>query len=341
MSTSSSEVLSDEASFCDIVASNNSNTKTNNSINNNNNNINNTAISSKPKKPDISKYFSSFNENIHTDETRPNSATTSVTMGNNSSLVPKQTPTSLKNHRNNEEKSNLLKKPFINAMDSFFAKARVASSTVTGPPTLPLEEHPLLGVKTNTVSASTTSRSDKPPTTSVTSSALPSRSSTSNNAKKDNKTNCNQRSTIDRLLSNQRNNNNLFQRRHDEDRALASSSSSSSSSIDDLMSCERCGKRLLVWDLPDHMDFHFAKDLQDSLKENFFTMCGNSSSSSSSTSNNIRKDSSLSCTKKRLQAESPLKKPSKKIKNSDEINDSSNQRLLKYFSPIIKKHNEP
>ncbi|XP_053568796.1 DNA polymerase eta [Bombina bombina] len=33
---------------------------------------------------------------------------------------------------------------------------------------------------------------------------------------------------------------------------------------EDMMSCEKCGLRMMVWDLPEHMDYHFAQDLQDS-----------------------------------------------------------------------------
>lgn len=31
---------------------------------------------------------------------------------------------------------------------------------------------------------------------------------------------------------------------------------------DDFMECERCSKRIVVWEMPEHMDFHFALDLQ-------------------------------------------------------------------------------
>ncbi|XP_060077107.1 DNA polymerase eta-like [Ylistrum balloti] len=36
-------------------------------------------------------------------------------------------------------------------------------------------------------------------------------------------------------------------------------------SDDDYVPCEKCQKRILVWDLPEHMDFHFAQDLQKSM----------------------------------------------------------------------------
>lgn len=34
---------------------------------------------------------------------------------------------------------------------------------------------------------------------------------------------------------------------------------------EDLMSCERCGQQVSVWDMPEHNDYHFALDLQKSL----------------------------------------------------------------------------
>uniref|UniRef100_H3ATL3 DNA polymerase eta n=1 Tax=Latimeria chalumnae TaxID=7897 RepID=H3ATL3_LATCH len=33
---------------------------------------------------------------------------------------------------------------------------------------------------------------------------------------------------------------------------------------EDLVGCEKCGQSIVVWDLPEHMDFHFALDLQKS-----------------------------------------------------------------------------
>ncbi|KAM4772786.1 DNA polymerase eta [Rhinophrynus dorsalis] len=40
--------------------------------------------------------------------------------------------------------------------------------------------------------------------------------------------------------------------------------SQSHPSEEDLMSCEKCGLRVLVWDIQEHMDYHFAQELQDS-----------------------------------------------------------------------------
>lgn len=34
---------------------------------------------------------------------------------------------------------------------------------------------------------------------------------------------------------------------------------------EDLLKCERCGKEVPVWDMPEHTDYHFALDLQKSL----------------------------------------------------------------------------
>ncbi|XP_018411223.1 PREDICTED: DNA polymerase eta [Nanorana parkeri] len=33
---------------------------------------------------------------------------------------------------------------------------------------------------------------------------------------------------------------------------------------EDMMSCEKCHQQVLVWDIPEHMDYHFAQELQDS-----------------------------------------------------------------------------
>jgi DNA polymerase eta len=34
-----------------------------------------------------------------------------------------------------------------------------------------------------------------------------------------------------------------------------------------MTSCEKCGKYMLVWELPEHMDFHFAQDIQKELRQ--------------------------------------------------------------------------
>lgn len=48
---------------------------------------------------------------------------------------------------------------------------------------------------------------------------------------------------------------------------------------EDLLMCERCGKGVLVWEMPEHTDYHFALDLQKSLSAS--TTSGNSTGSSS------------------------------------------------------------
>ena len=75
-------------------------------------------------------------------------------------------------------------------------------------------------------------------------------------------------------------------------------------SENDVMSCEKCGKRILVWDLPEHVDFHYAKELQDSMKKEFLCLYNDQSKSSVS----------------------PPKKKSKQ-----------NNLMLKYFSPAGNK----
>ena len=123
-----------------------------------------------------------------------------------------------------------------------------------------------------------------------------------------------QRSTIDLLLSNQK----------------PASSKIQLSTINDLVICERCGKRLLVWDLPDHMDFHFAKDLQDSLRDNFFGICSNSSRNNSIIQNKRKiyddrdNETKLGSNKKKFK------------KNGASSSSTGGNTLSKYFSPTKK-----
>ncbi|CAJ1067309.1 DNA polymerase eta [Xyrichtys novacula] len=49
---------------------------------------------------------------------------------------------------------------------------------------------------------------------------------------------------------------------------------------DDLLTCERCGEKVLVWEMPEHHDYHFALDLQNSLSSSSFSTVTSSSSSS-------------------------------------------------------------
>jgi len=60
-----------------------------------------------------------------------------------------------------------------------------------------------------------------------------------------------------------------------EDNEKTIISSQYKSSLNDLMNCEECGKRMLAWDLPDHMDFHFAKQVQDSMRNEFVNLYSN------------------------------------------------------------------
>lgn len=46
-----------------------------------------------------------------------------------------------------------------------------------------------------------------------------------------------------------------------EDRSAAAGSESDG---EDLHACQRCGLKVLVWEMPEHMDYHFALDLQKS-----------------------------------------------------------------------------
>uniref|UniRef100_A0A3B5KRB0 DNA polymerase eta n=1 Tax=Xiphophorus couchianus TaxID=32473 RepID=A0A3B5KRB0_9TELE len=53
--------------------------------------------------------------------------------------------------------------------------------------------------------------------------------------------------------------------------------------VEDLIICERCGKEVLVWEMPEHNDFHFALDLQNSLSSSI-----NSAANTSSTTQSTR-----------------------------------------------------
>ncbi|KAA8583726.1 DNA polymerase eta [Etheostoma spectabile] len=61
----------------------------------------------------------------------------------------------------------------------------------------------------------------------------------------------------------------------------------SSVAREDLLKCERCGQEVLVWEMPEHNDYHFALDLQNSLSSSTGSAPISSSSSivSSSSSN--------------------------------------------------------
>lgn len=49
---------------------------------------------------------------------------------------------------------------------------------------------------------------------------------------------------------------------------------------EDLIKCDQCGKEVLVWEMPEHTDYHFALDLQKSLSSS--TTSGTSGTSASS-----------------------------------------------------------
>ncbi|XP_023183686.1 DNA polymerase eta isoform X2 [Xiphophorus maculatus] len=54
--------------------------------------------------------------------------------------------------------------------------------------------------------------------------------------------------------------------------------------VEDLIICERCGKEVLVWEMPEHNDFHFALDLQNSLSSSINSAANTSSSTTSPSS---------------------------------------------------------
>ncbi|XP_038154956.1 DNA polymerase eta [Cyprinodon tularosa] len=49
---------------------------------------------------------------------------------------------------------------------------------------------------------------------------------------------------------------------------------------EDLTTCERCHKQVLVWEMPEHNDYHFALDLQNSLSSSSNSAASSSTSSS-------------------------------------------------------------
>ncbi|XP_039996080.1 DNA polymerase eta isoform X2 [Xiphias gladius] len=51
---------------------------------------------------------------------------------------------------------------------------------------------------------------------------------------------------------------------------------------EDLLNCERCGQEVLVWEMPEHNDYHFALDLQNSLSSSTSSAAVSTSSSSAS-----------------------------------------------------------
>ncbi|XP_044070013.1 DNA polymerase eta [Siniperca chuatsi] len=65
---------------------------------------------------------------------------------------------------------------------------------------------------------------------------------------------------------------------------------------EDLLNCERCGQEVLVWEMPEHNDYHFAVDLQKSLSSS------TGSATISSSSSNISPSSSASLTPLRVGA---------------------------------------
>ncbi|KAI3363256.1 hypothetical protein L3Q82_011891 [Scortum barcoo] len=56
---------------------------------------------------------------------------------------------------------------------------------------------------------------------------------------------------------------------------------------EDLLKCERCGQEVSVWEMPEHNDYHFALDLQNSLSSSSGSATISSSTVSSSSSSNM------------------------------------------------------
>ena len=66
--------------------------------------------------------------------------------------------------------------------------------------------------------------------------------------------------------------NNSIKRVNAESETVEKTIRNSNVCIDDIMFCEKCEKQIIAWNLPDHMDFHYAKELQDSLRNEFLNM---------------------------------------------------------------------
>lgn len=64
---------------------------------------------------------------------------------------------------------------------------------------------------------------------------------------------------------------------HAEDSDPESNCNRTSVAAEDLLKCDRCGQEVLVWEMPEHNDYHFALDLQNSISSS----TGSSSSSGS------------------------------------------------------------
>lgn len=57
---------------------------------------------------------------------------------------------------------------------------------------------------------------------------------------------------------------------------------------EDLLTCERCGEEVLVWEMPEHNDYHFALDLQNSLSSSASSATVSSPALSSSSPSSVR-----------------------------------------------------
>ncbi|XP_071393304.1 DNA polymerase eta-like [Centroberyx affinis] len=56
---------------------------------------------------------------------------------------------------------------------------------------------------------------------------------------------------------------------------------------EDLVSCERCGEEVLAWEMPEHNDYHFALDLQNSFSSSSVSTTAISLSSSNTSSSSV------------------------------------------------------
>ncbi|CAN9499739.1 unnamed protein product [Ophioblennius macclurei] len=94
--------------------------------------------------------------------------------------------------------------------------------------------------------------------------------------------------------------------RDDLDTDFQTNNCPSSVSEDDLLTCERCGQKVLVWEMPEHTDYHFALDLQNTLSSTGSTRVSSSPSSS------LRAGGSAPSTRGKTKTKSPSGPAAKK-----------------------------
>uniref|UniRef100_A0A672IYP7 DNA polymerase eta n=1 Tax=Salarias fasciatus TaxID=181472 RepID=A0A672IYP7_SALFA len=96
-------------------------------------------------------------------------------------------------------------------------------------------------------------------------------------------------------------------RRDDLETDLQTNHRPSSVSKEDVLTCERCGQDVLVWEMPEHTDYHFALDLHNTLSSSTV-----SSSSSTLPSSSLRPGGSTPSSRGKTKTKSPSGPAAKK-----------------------------